>query len=266
MSEQIITNEKGEQFRVPLPPEEIFQNEFHLTNDTAPVYKLTSLESIKDIGTIAHYEGIPYVRKGWTHPVSLAAINIVKRIIKESLRFPFLFIFYKKEKLIQSFNTIFEKVYSSYVIKPEYLCRPAFYFGNFIYATCLQLKIEDKLAYEFAFNLAQIVEADDVYRYRMQDLIGVINPELSSRKNIKLMLKTLKEREIHGAIYEKIKKIIPFVFLLPKLPLDLLEEAKMDESDWYWTYFNSHSYKYGGLNKNIRKIEKYPEVAAVVKC
>lgn len=261
-----FTNEKGEKFETIEPPEEFFENEFQLTGDNTPLYELEKIEFLKDIGTISHYKGIPYKRKGFVHPQSLYPINIIKRMIKESLKYPFLFLFYKKEKLLESFNEIFNKAYHAYKIKPEYLCVPAYSFGEFLYKTFKLIKIKDSIAYETAFNLAQILETDDVYRYRMQDLVDVMDLKGNPRKEIKKALKELKKREIDGAIYKKIKKIIPFLFLLPKkLPIYLLENCKTDEDDWYWTYFNSHAYKYGGMSKDMRKIEKYPEIITMVK-
>ena len=263
---EIITNEKGEKFMIPTPSDEIFQNEFVITGDTAPLYIMEKMETLKNVGTITTYEGIPYTRKGWTHPVSLQILNIIKRMIKEVLKYPLMFLLHRKKKLLKSFNEIFDKAYNSYKIKPEYLCRPAYHFGKFLEETLIRIGISSDLAYETAFNLAQIIEADDVYRYRMQDLVGVINFEESSNKNIKRMLQALKEREIDGAVYQKIKHLRYFMFLLPELPFYRLKECKMDENDWHWCYFNSHAYKYGGMNKAIRKLEKFPEVASIVKC
>jgi len=263
--DNIITNEKGEKFMIPEHPNNIFTNEFSITGDQGPIYVIKKFETIKDLGTITEYEGCSFTRKGWVHPVSLQQLNIIKRMIKEVIRYPLIFLLHRKSKLIRSFNEIFNRAYNPFKIKPEYLCRPAFYFGTFVYETCIQMEIPQELAYDFAFNLAQIIEADDVYRYRMQDLIGEINLDYSSHKNIDTMLRTLKEREIDGAIYKKIKFIKHFLWLLPELNFEILMKAKMDENDWYWTYFNSHAYRYGGMNKAMRKLEKFPEVAAIVK-
>ncbi len=238
-----------------------------LPGEDIVAYVSNKVEYVPFQGILVHIQDATFPKKGFPMPESVAAINIIKSIIKESLRFPILILFANKTKLLTSFNNIFKKTFSPYTLKEEYLCPAAYNFHNFLTSFMYSSNLTPTLglAKEFAYNISHILEYDDAYRYRFQDIISeasLRNLQTNPRKEIMRLLSILKERE--GKDNPTARKIeialtpVLLLLLIPKYKRTFQKAApslilcQYDLADRYWAYLKADLYRFGGMDYDER--------------
>lgn len=254
---------------IPQPPDVLFQKERtgRVLNESSVIYLIEKIEAVEHTGVLVTYTGVPYVKKGFPTPEAIFAINQVKKIVLESttlLKSPF-FLFgilvYDKTKLCKSFNVVFDKLFGNHKLKEEFMCRSAFNMANFAHHVLCDMKVDKNTAKEFAFNIGQIFEYDDSYRYRVQDILTELDEEKfknSSRKEIKRLYSLFKERTLNH-VYLKTDKVM-FLVLFATLfygkimakHVTFLKQAQLDEDDRYWVSMRADHYNYLGLSTDER--------------
>lgn len=133
-----------------------------------------------------------------------------------------------------------------------------------IYRVGMILAGDDVPSIQFVKCVSMILEFDDAYRYRLQDIMGeydrmgmMNNP----RKEVVRLLKIAQQRDSGGTVgkFGSFIKIMPLLFLIPSFKNTVLRffsladvsKIKMDINDWYHTLvFNG--YNFGGLNLQTR--------------
>jgi len=263
-----------QQLAIPQPPDILFKNRGgYLLNEEQPIFMIEKIEAIEHKGIYVTYKDVPYARYGFPTPEAVYAINQVKRIITEAVKQaknPFFILWLittDKTKLCQSFNSVFEKIFGRHSLKEEFMCRSAFNVANFAHGVLKDMGVDNVVAKQTAFNLGQILEYDDAYRYRLQDTMSELsleNLQKSVRKEI-LRLRWIYRTRCMDRVWEKVYLLTDIVLLLvPFIKKSIirhaafLKQAELDENSRYWVCVRNDNHKYLGLTFNERK-EIYKE-------
>lgn len=260
------------QLQIPQPPDELFKlpRTGHLLNETQPIYLIEKIEAVEHKGILITYKNVPYVRKTFPTPEATYALNQVKRLLRELVTFPFIVLgvaFSNKTKLCKSFNVIFTKIAGPHVMKEEFMCRASFNVANFVHSVLISFGVDSDTAKETAFNLAQIIEYDDAYRYRMQDLLTELDIDLftkSPSREVKRLWDIFEARSTDG-VPRKLQGFLyvfmAIAFLKKKTFIEnvnFLKQATYDEDDRYWMCLRDDKYNYFGLTP-LERHELYTE-------
>lgn len=237
------------------------------------LYLFKKVEAVKGQGMLVSYDGALYPARGFPTQEVFAATYFIKRTIRESLKFPLLFL-YSKKKLIRSFNLI-GFISLENAIHPNYIFCPAAEKIRLMVKTFLkEIGIPEKDANFFAKYIACIFEHDNAYRYRVQDLATESN-ELDLLNNpsreIKRLLGIFLERDDNPVVREKFNRFVFFIKIalffpkykkaFKKAVLLGLDGLKYDRQDWYWVCQRT-DYLYGGLTKEerLKEFDIYPKL------
>lgn len=229
--------------------------------DSYVFYNTKKLELVSYVGLLDHVVGAKFPRKGVPTRDTMYALNIIKEIIKQSVKNPLLFVF--KNKALNSFNKIFERCFSPFLVQKQSLCKTAFQFYLISETFLIEIGINKDIASKTGYYLSHIFEFDDAYRYRLQDMAYECDIDYlrhNPRKEIKRLIKIWSDREFMGysqnSTADKMRKIISPILLLlflPKYKKTLLKTTvyikgmSYDESDWYWASMKQ-SYNFKGLS------------------
>lgn len=256
-------------FDIPTPPSELFVREKRTltTGEEVPVYMLEKIDCLPQQGILVYRTGATYPEKGWPTPEAIYSLNQIKKIILEFMglcKNPFILfglLITDKNVLMRRFNVVFEKVFEVHVLKEEYLCPAARAFYNFVFAVLKDLGFDEEVSKKFAFNLAQILEYDNAYRYRVQDVMTELNINNSLVKEVAKLTKLWSSRE-KGLVHLKMKQIITplsYFLYIPKYKkavlknLHILKGMKYDAADWYWCCLRN-DYNYSGISLEERQV------------
>lgn len=257
-------NDKVE-LTIPAPPEFLFDKAKQPVNEKQPIYLIEKMLAIENTGMCIYYKNVPYPKKGFPTPEALTAVNGIKKIVLESaklLKNPIILlgvVLMNKTKLLKTFNTVYDKIAGQYNLKETFLCRSAFYLATFIQNVLTECGVEPSVAKSFGFNIAHLLEYDDAYRYRFQDLMCEIQVEAfkkNPRHELKRLYTIFKERTTDNVADYKIKYIVDAVSLLAwfiRKPLannaEMLKLCGRDQADWYWSCLRADHYLYNGMSK-----------------
>ena len=104
---------------------------------------------------------------------------------------------------------------------------------------------------------AHILEYDDAYRYRFQDIINeadLSQLQISPRKEIKRLINIYKQREENQVVKDKLEKLITpilYLLLIPKVKKAFIQAIphikgiRPDPADLYWMSIRN-DYLFGG--------------------
>jgi len=263
------------ELQVPQPPNELFKKDRTkgLLGERAPIYMLEKIECTLDNGIQVYRTGATYPEKGWPTPEAIYALNQVKKIIFEFMglaKNPIIAIgllLTNKTTLIKRFNAVFEKLFGTHTLKEEFFCPASRALYQFLKQALKDIGIDEEIGKQFAYNFAHLIEYDNAYRYRAQDMMTACNfSELQKnpQKEIKRLIKLWGIRESfdsRGVTWKMERLITPLLYLLyiPKYKKALINNAKIlegmkyDEGDWYWVCMRSE-YEYGGISWEDRQV------------
>jgi len=237
-------------------PKEIYQIpriNNSLLNERQFVNSTTHFELVPYQGLLRYVEGAPYPAKGVPTPNAIFAINQVKTLVKLASKYSPFLILVKKETLLKDFNLLFDKLFQPYIIKEEYLCPTAFYTQRFITNFLMNLGLDPQISQ----TTAHILEYDDAYRYRFQDIINeadLSQLQISPRKEIKRLINIYKQREENQVVKDKLEKLITpilYLLLIPKVKKAFIQAIphikgiRPDPADLYWMSIRN-DYLFGG--------------------
>jgi hypothetical protein len=235
-----------------------------------------------DNGVYMYVSGMEYPEKGLMPAEDIWHYNIAKKIIIEPLRLykyliPSFLIFvllpYKRKltvmnKLVASLNILLYRAISASLLKDEYLTPMAQELKSILITILVDMGIKE--AEMTATLLANIINADNAYRYRLQDLLNetgkgrlLDNP----RKEIKRLMLVNRKREVQHKVsvsnkFKLFASLISFALLHPRIKrafrkgIQQSEYKKLlpDEGDWFWMCLRP-GYDYFGLNSEERKMK-----------
>ena len=235
------------------------------------------LEEIKYepfVGIQVYVKNGTYPKKGFPTPESVFAINIVKTTTLEFIKMGLYFIFANKNKVLERYNKICNRVLDGYRIRDEFLCKTAYSVFLTMFHFLRDLGIQEKIALNTANNIAHIFEYDDAWRYRFQDIISECQFEALKEQPI-LEIKrlsyihSLRDSDVINKKKEQVLKLLYLILRIPKVKKAFansvtLQNAVYDNADWYWVSQRA-DYLFGGLTyeERVSKIVQPQQVHLV---
>ena len=238
-------------------------------------------------GIYLNVMGMEYPEKGVASAEDIFATNMVKRLTIEVARLakyflPSIVIFallpYKMKigianKFLRSYGDVCFKLISPHILQPQHLTPMAQELNNFIYTFFKEIGIEEQTNEKVTEILVNVINFDNAYRYRLQDLFDETTIEKLSnpRKEFKRLLLINLDREVssrevgkNAVVHTKFKLFywaLSTIMLHPKIKRAYLIAIKqvdlsrlqMDKADWFWTCVRD-GYNYHGKTDKERKM------------
>jgi len=223
-----------------------------------------------------------YPEKGLMPAEDIWHYNIAKKIIIEPLKLyklflPLVFIFallpYSRKltvmnKLTTSLNVLLYRAVSASLLKDEYLTPMAQELKSILITILVDMGIKESEL--LATLLANIINADNAYRYRLQDLFNETDKNRlldNPRKEIKRLMLVNRKREVQHKVsvsnkFKLFAMVISFALLHPRIKRAFRKGILMskyknllpDDGDWFWMCLRP-GYDYFGLSLQERKMK-----------
>jgi len=241
------------------------------------VFMVKTIEYTKDKGTLLHYHELLFPQKGFPYVEVIWAMNLVKKNVLGKIRilagavpimWPILFV--GKKRRVRFFESVLEAIanqadyaFDEFYIKPELYCPAASTSAEWTFVFLVNMGVHRELSGRIAQVVAMIMEYDNAYRYRVQDIVGETSAEalkVNPRKEIRMMIETLGKREpcIENTYkFALLARIISLLLFIPSIKrafitsIPNIELIKQDEADKYHCLFRS-DYDYQGLPFEVR--------------
>lgn len=270
---------------IPRPEPHVFRSDFRshqeLVSNQRQVLNVISRVVYPDAGGIyIEYEQVPFAKKGFPFPEAVSSCNVVKRLTMGllsglSMRQMLIPIVGYMILPWKSKISIIENFLEGYIRATDWILEP-YYLKDTRYSFPVQqvdkvltyflwrLGINWELARKTSLIFSTLIEYDNAYRWRIQDIAGEVNLEDikdNPRKEIKRVVQIYLEREKIGIFHKftAIAKIFNFLLYLPKVKrafkesLSYIDMSKIvpDESDKYFT-LTRKDYDFGGKDFDTR--------------
>jgi hypothetical protein len=232
------------------------------------------VESIEiNNGIFAHIQGMQYPEKGIVPTEDLWHWNAVKRLLIESMRLfkyfvPLLVFNSVRNKVADWFIVIAYKMCSPYILLPEHLTPMAQELMCVSNDFFREMGIKE---YEqLSEILVNVINQDNAYRYRLQDLFNETDKFTlynSPRKEIKrlMLINRSRESQHKNSVSNKFKlfaNVISLLLLHPKIKRAFrwsiahsdFDKLKPDTADWFWMNLRG-GYKYFGKDDKERRMD-----------
>ena len=265
-------------YSIPQPPDDIFlyrhEKLYDIQNEGQITYMLDHIEY--DNGIRVFHPDAKYPRKGFPTADALWSCGVIKRLFILLLKLPLWILIFTPKLAIEElkhFNEIGYKLLKHHILKLHMMTPVAKELHICIKTFLVHLGVEKAIAYETACILSHLVEYDDAYRYRIQDLFTESSKEAllkSPIKEIKRLRKLQKERDSQGIVdkFDRFAIILTVLLLIPKvrkafdytLRCSMFDKLQRDEADTYWI-LNRSDYKYMGMSydERIKLMDPVPQ-------
>ncbi len=257
-----------------MPPDKVF------LNPRKPLGKLRAWETLYGFkeftypekgGYLAHYHGRPVPNKGMTYSQATETNNIVKRIsiglvmCLKPIRHPLKNILYQIKRLA-------DYLYAPHYLHTRYYNDCSRELMQFTYALSRRLGFGFELSYGFARIPAQLLEGENSYRFRVEDIFTETSKEkllANPRKELKRLREIYESRDLskgENSVTDKfvmVFTLLNFLLLIPKfkkafkfaLSDSEFKNFQLDDIDSYWANrFND--YNYGGQPQSLRQLKQ----------
>ncbi len=274
----------AEEIKIPYPPAESFENRTageQILNQGNVTHILDHIEYTKNKGINVYIKDAKFPKKGWPYPEAIWAINVAKSLFVEPIKvllapqlrgialgllLPFKSKLNLVERALQTYCNLSLNVISPHIIKYDYLAPCSKEMEAVVYTFLVKLGISESPATNFAKIICTIVEYDDAYRYRIQDIMAETNKEklmINPKKELNRLLDILVARDHSEKVkanLKNIRRLINLVFLSRKvkkafcatvMEMDIVS-LQPDEADSYWMNFRE-DYDYFGVPFKERK-------------
>lgn len=244
-----------------------------MSTPTTDLYFCKDIKAVPDEGTLAFYDGALYPARGVPIEPMFSAVYSIKRVLRESFKFPLLFL-YNKKKLVRSFIEIAKVTVDPARSEGYILCTASKKIKEITFFFLVEIGIDVNDARTFSQYIAEIFENDNAYRYRVQDLATeVVIKDLirSPITEINRVFNIYKTREDNSVIVSKFRLfviVISAFLLIPKYRRAFKNSFTTsfnglvyDRQDWYWVCQRG-DYLYGGLTKEqrLKEFDIYPKL------
>jgi len=275
-----------------LPNRDVYENEDTrkvISEEQHQEFILKHIDFRRDTGILVYYEGAEYPKKGGAEPEALFAINIMKKILVHPTKlllnwefYPSILLFLLKtkngkanflNKVLNVYNAISERAIDGVIIKRCYMTPTAKALDMLVYKTLLYIGVDEAISNKFARYFACLLEFDDAYRYRFQDVMTEINEVDLFKNPAKEFIRILKiyksrDREDTSSKMAILEPAIHILFRLSwfkKAFMSALKDInikdmKLDVTDIYWTNMRI-DYKFRGLTheERTKEIKSFPK-------
>jgi len=252
---------------------------------------------LNEIGTdingdslLINIEGGMFPYKNFSDAEGVFRANMVKSLFIESIKiiskwyFIPALILCDKQEVLNAFNRIAFRISSEKILKDRHWSKFAksFYFVifYFLYKSGFTEDSCDKFAEIFCY----MIDADNAYRLRLEDLFSASSIEQlteNPRKETKRLITLFQEREqcpVVAIKFSKLSFLLSIFLLIPKVKRSFIdtfkncdyESLKSDSGDLYWQGMRN-DYNFSGLtfeerqNRAIMEGLKYPQQIKIMK-
>ncbi len=210
-----------------------------------------------EVERVDYADGIKVYLRGYVHPwkgipseAAVNAINIIKKLLLETLRLKVLIL--SPFKAYRAFEEIVEKVIGPHILKPKY---------QMPFTRELTLFLENAgMSHTMSQNLAHIFEYDSSYRFRLQDMLTQANRDAlinTPREEIERLIQYNRTKDylaVHKKI-SKLAKLLSYLLIIHSfrkkwkfaLEKSTFTNFALDEDDNFWIGLRS-DYGKGNLN------------------
>lgn len=249
------------------PPANIFKNSgFPLEPAKQVVREMTTylfdhMEYPESGGMLAWFRDCPFPAKGMPFPQAIHACNGVKRfwkrgldaLVSRNMALPLLGFLLSRKK-----SVIIESWLDAYADSATFILEP-FFLDPIRYAECpleiriflinflTELGISQEVTKKFSEVFSTLIQYDDAYRLRVEDVMSESTKEnmlKNPAKEMERILAILSDREPHQGNTDKFSKIatmLKFLFIVPKFKKSFknaiekshFENFQLDDADRY---------------------------------
>lgn len=270
---------------IPYPPKEIFAERSApeaILNEGNVTHLLDHIEYPESGGIRIYIQKAKYPKKGFPFPEAIWAINIAKRNFIELIRiltFPelsgsilALLLPYKRkvkliDKLLQVYSRMTIGVLHPFVLQTRFLTPAAIEVDRLVYHFLRNIGINDNTSEEIGIILHSVIEYDDAYRFRLEDIMSETTKEklmANPRKEIKRLTKMMAEREHDDKTRIKVRnlsKVFSLLLLSGKIKKAFIQSVsrstfpniQLDDADRYWVSMRN-DYDYFGTRFEDRDV------------
>jgi len=261
-------------YHIPQPPKDIYY--YSTGSRESTMYqehaKSMLIEKITfDQGIQVFVKGAMFPKKGFPTPEAVWSANQAKRLLIESLKLPFLFL-HSLKKLLSVYNSIALQAVRPFILNDEYMTPVGQEIKSYAYVFLLHLGLEkrtltqQKISSDFADIIGFMIDIDDAYRYRIQDIASETTAEELIAKpirEIRRLTKIIIARDSPGVAskFQRVSTILQLALLIPRfrkafkktLSENFLFFRKLQytQADEYWVW-NRLDYKYMGMTQELR--------------
>lgn len=258
------------------PPADIFEDKHIIeTSHLGKGQKFFVVEKVTyppEGGIFAYFKGMPFPSKGFPTPEALHGNDIVKKnlrlildmVAQKQMILPiagFMLLRWKTkmkivERYMQNMTSISNHLQSAHYLKPDKYTPAAREVNKFVAAFLAALGISAEISERFARMIAVVIEYDNAYRYRFQDMMTETSKWLliyKPRKEAIRLSKLIRDRDHTHARdqFVKIGKLVSYALMVPKIrrAFDIAvmstntDDMKYDEADRYHVlYLGGYDY------------------------
>jgi len=227
---------------------------------------------IQDGGIFVYIGGAMFPYKNFCTAEAVFTANQVKSLFIETIKlvkwywgFIIPFLYFDKQKILDAFNRIAWRIMSPHLLKYQYMSSFARALHYVILIFLMEIGLKEDSADKFALLFVHIIDYDNAYRLRIEDLLSETTKEKlanNPRQEIKKLIKLMAERDINQGVSSKINKIarlINLILLVPKIKKAFkkaigtseFDKLNYDDADLYWTAIRD-DYFFRGLTKEER--------------
>lgn len=231
-------------------------------------------------GMLMKYKDIPYLRQGFVFPEALDAVSNVKKITV-------LFLAFIKGKgirgrignglahyvwiadwMFQWYDPNLKQISTIYLQENRYrqsIRELIKFINNFIGFLGIKVEAPSTGKKNFGRVIGTLIEYDNAYYWRMEDIFSETNKELllkNPKKELKRLLKIYEQREKQGIEFkvQAIVKLLSIIFWIPGVKRAFkkaiqsvdIEKMKITKDDSYFT-MNYEGYNYQGKTLEQRQ-------------
>lgn len=203
-------------------------------------------------GIWVYVKGHTFPQKGIATPEAIWAINHVKRLTKEFLRHPWLLVLLGRKNAVRALERVLWHGMAPYIIKQEFLTPCAREVGKLLRPLCGE---------KVATMLAHVIEYDQAYRFRLQDLCTETSKKFLLKEpitEIRYLLYVNRKRDYKEVAIKiaMVGEILTLLLLIPwyrnkfkkVIAASDFTQLQFDTSDRYWASLKK-DYNYFGICK-----------------
>jgi len=236
----------------------------NIANESSEFYATEQV--VIDKGIFVYLQGVPRPQKGFADPQALWATNMAKRYFIENVKLlvkmpfvafiPAMCVMSHKARLraiqgiLDAYTRIAYGPMEGFIFKSEFLCPLSQELRKFICVLYeeMGLNTEINTGIQFARVVSHMIQYDNAYRYRIQDIFNETSKErliANPRKELKRLMLLMAQRDTNTTVVHKFKSIqwILSVMLFSKTirnaflnAIKSIDVSRMgfDEDDTYW--------------------------------
>jgi hypothetical protein len=252
--------------------------DIQIKNESTMGYTVNEIK-LEDDGIYLCFDGMEYPERGVVSTVDMWHCNIAKRLMVESFRLTprfwatwVMFIFYPwKYKikflnaLLHSYNDVAFKAMSASIVKDEILTPMAKEMRKAIITFGNTLRLDENEVKQFAEILTNLINYDNAYRYRIQDLcneVDVIALGIRPKTEIDrlLLINGMRDSDSVSKKFRMFGNIFITLLFIPKIQRAFSEVVKTidiskmrpDKYDHFWMCMRG-GYKFFGKTDAERR-------------